>query len=240
MAKKRDFSNTQQFSNRKSFDGKPVEDGKVLAPFRKTTMKLPEGTYIQANFTTANYGVTKFEIGFMPILESEFSSYMRDYEDEIEAELEVMREGRCIIGYKNGSPVICSRYHKCKDCPNKGKLERHNPNRVEVLSLDFEFENNGFDYVDENQPSLEDQVLERLEPEPALSEDKLEAKMLAHFDQVKPRYASIIRMKKQGYTDSQIIRELDLGKSRGYQEIDNAYNAACDFLKLGHMKNKKK
>lgn len=241
MAKKKKFSNTQEFSNRRSFDGRPLLKGKVLVPFRKDTMNLPKGAYVQDNFITMHLGGFRFELGFMPIDENHFSDYMREYWDDINAELDAKRSGRCILRYDDcGYPVVCSRYHKCRDCPKKGTLKRFNPNRIETISLDFEYDGECFDIPDDRQPSVEAQVLSRLEPDPELTLKELETEMFAYFDQEKPRYYSIMKMRLQGLTDKQIINKLGLSTGRGYEEIQNAYNAACDYLRLESYKIKKR
>lgn len=96
MACKADYSNTQKYSNRKLFDGQPVPDGKVLVPFLK--FGLQKGEYIQDNFTTMHLGEFSFEIEFMAISEDHYASYMKDFCNELNKDIEMRRDGRCIIG----------------------------------------------------------------------------------------------------------------------------------------------
>ena len=98
MARKADYSNTQKYSNRKSFDGNPIPEGKVLVPFLKEKIGLQKGDYIQDNFTTMHLGEFPFEIGFMAISENNYAAYMKDFWDEVNKDMEMRREGRCIIG----------------------------------------------------------------------------------------------------------------------------------------------
>lgn len=108
MARKADYSNTQKYSNRKSFDGQPVPDSKVLVPFLKEKYGLQKGDYIQDNFTTMHLGQFTFEIGFMAISEDPYASYMKDFWDELNKDMEMRREGRCIIGKNpDGSDKLC-------------------------------------------------------------------------------------------------------------------------------------
>ena len=239
MPKKADYSNTQKYSNRKSFDGKPVPDGKVLVPFLKEKFGLQKGDYIQDNFTTMHLGEIPFELGFMAIDEACFASYMKDFWAEINVELEMRREGRCIIGKNpDGTDKLCPGTRRCKGCPNKGLLERYNPKRVEILSLDFEYEGKEFDIADESQPSVEDQVIEKLCPSP--TEEELQIKLLAHFDKENPRYAKIIRLSLKGTSIDDICVEIGLKSSRGRQEINNAHDAVCEYLRLRHHKKNRK
>ena len=239
MARKADYSNTQKYSNRKSFDGSPVPDGKVLVPFLKEKYGLQKGDYIQDNFTTMHLGEIPFLIGFMAIAEAHYASYMKDFWAEINAELEMRREGRCIIGKNpDGTDKICPYTRRCKGCPDKGLLDRYNPKRVEILSLDYEFDGEKFDIEDKSQPSVEDQVLEKLCPSP--TEDELKIKLLAHFDRENPRYAKIIRLSLQGVSIDDICVEINLKSSRGRQEINNAHDAVCEYLRLRHCKKNRK
>ena len=137
MARVADYSNTHKYSNRRSFDGQPVPVGMVLVPFRKDLYDLKEDDYIDANFTTMHLGEIPYVIGFMPIKDECFEGYMKDFWAEINADMLMKREGRCIIGKNpDGSVKTCPYTRRCKGCPNKGLLERYNPNRIEMLSME--------------------------------------------------------------------------------------------------------
>ena len=92
--------------------------------------------------------------------------------------------------------------------------------------------------ADENQPSLEDQVLDKLCPPP--TEEELKVELLAHFDRTNPRFAQIIRLKLENKTNDEICFEIKLKTSRGYQEINNCHDAVCDYLKLRHCRKNRK
>ena len=94
MGRTDDHNTTEKFRNKRSFDGKPVEPGKVLVPFRKETFNLPAGTYIQDNFTVMYLGEFEYEIGYMPISESFYVSYMKEFWDEIEKDSAMRRKKR--------------------------------------------------------------------------------------------------------------------------------------------------
>lgn len=239
MARKADYSNTQKYSNRKSFDGQPVPAGKVLVPFRIDMFGLKKEDYIDENCTAMRLGDFRYHIGFMAIDEAQYPTYMKDFWDELNKDMEMRREGRCVIGKgPDGSNKLCPYTRRCKGCPNKGLLERYNPKRVEILSLDYEYEDEGFDIEDTSQPSVEDQVINKLCPEP--TEEELKIKLLSRFDKEKPRYAQIIRLKLQDKSIDEICVEINLKSSRGRQEINNAHDAVCEYLRLRHSKKKRK
>ena len=144
MGRIANYSNTHKYSNRQSFDGKPVEAGKVLVPFRQDTFNLKKSDYIQDNFTTMTLGEFTYELGFMPIPEEHFASYMKDFWNDINEDLKMRREGRCVLTNPDGTERLCPNTRRCKNCPHKGLLERRNPNRVDIMSLNYEFEGESF------------------------------------------------------------------------------------------------
>lgn len=239
MAKQTDYSNTHKFDNRKSFDGQPVPTGKVLVPFRKELYALQEGDYIDENCTTMHLGGFKYNIAFMAIDEAQYASYMRGFWAELNEDMKMRREGRCIIGKNpDGSEKLCPFTRRCTGCPKKSLLERRITYRVEILSLDYEYDGEPFDIENRSQPSVEDHVLDKLCPEP--TEEELKVKLLAHFDKENPRYAKIIRLSLQGMSIDDICIEINLKSSRGRQEINNAHDAVCKYLRLRHCKKNRK
>lgn len=239
MPKQGNYSSTNKYSNRKSFDGQPVPAGKVLVPFHKKLYGLQEGDYIDENCTTMHLGDFKYDIAFMAIDEAQYASYMKGFWGDINKDMEMRREGRCIIGKNpDRSDKLCPYTKRCKGCPNKGLLERYNPKRVEILSLDYEYDGETFDIEDKSQPSVEDQVLDKLCSEP--TEEELKIKLLAHFDKKNPRYAKIIRLSLQGMSIDDICIEINLKPSRGRQEINSAHDAVCEYLRLRHCKKNRK
>lgn len=240
MARKADYSNTQKYNNRRSFDGQPVPEDKVLIPFLKEKFGLQKGDYIQDNFTTMHLGCEfSFEIGFMAISEDCYTSYMKDFLAELNKDMKMRREGRCIIGKNpDGSDKLCPYTRRCKVCPNKGLLERHKPKRVELLSLDYTYDGESSDIEDTSQPSVDEQVLDKLCPEP--TEEELKIKLLAHFDKENPRYAQIIRLKPQGKSIDDICIKINLKSNRGREEINNVYDSVCKYLRLRHCKKNRK
>ena len=108
MARIGNYSNTLEYSKRKSFDGSPVESGKILAPFRKNQYDLRKEDYIQDNFTTMHFGEFSYKVGFMQIDEACFETYMRGFWAELNEDMKMRREGRCIIGKNpDGSDKLC-------------------------------------------------------------------------------------------------------------------------------------
>ena len=239
MARKANYGNTHKYYNRRSFDGRTIPTGKVLVPFRKELYEFLEEECVDENFTTMHLGDFEYEIGFMTIDENQYADYMKSFWHDLNENMEQRREGRCSIGKNpDGTKKLCPSTRRCTGCPNKGLLERHNPKRVEILSLDYEYDGETFEIEDTSQPSVEDQVLDKLCPEP--TEEELQIQLLAHFDRENPRYARIIRLSLQGLSTDDICIEIGLKSSRGRQEINNAHDAVCEYLRLRHHKKNRK
>lgn len=237
MEKTAAYTNTKKYNNNKSFDGKSVEAGKVLVPFLKDEFHLKSGEYIDENFTTMHLGDFKYPIGFMAIKEDKYADYIQNFWNEVNKNIELRREGRCVIGKNpNGTDKLCPNTHRCKGCPNKGLLERHNPKRVEILSLNYEFENEGFDIEDDRYPSVENQVLDKMCPE--LDYDEVRDRALSRLEEHNARYAQIIRLELEGKNIEEICITIKLKSSRGREVINEANDALCDILKMPHMKTK--
>ena len=160
---------------------------------------------------------------------------MHDFWRELNSDMEMRREGRCIIGTNpDGTDKICPNTRRCKGCPHKGLLERHNKKRVEILSLDYEFENEGFDIEDDRYPSVEDQVIEEMCPEPTYEEVRDRA--IAYIEAHNARHAQVIRLELEGKSIDEICIAIKLKPSRGRDVINEANDALCDYLKAPHMK----
>lgn len=239
MKKKANYSNPNTYSNRKSFDGKPVPAGKVLVPFVKDLYSLQEGDYILEYFTTMQLGEFRFEVGFMPIIESKYASYMEEFGSEISRYMEICRERRCIIGQNpDGTNKICPSTRRCTGCPEKGLHERKNIHSVKILSLDYLFTRDNFDIPDESQTPVESQALDNLYPEPTY--DEVKVKMLSYFNEKDPQQAQIIKLELEGKSIDEICVSIKLKPRRGREVINKANNDLCDYLKLRHMKKKPK
>lgn len=234
------FFNSHKYSNRVAIDGAPLQPGHALVPFW-----LQDGYKLSAtekkNCTTFHFGGFKFHIGFMPIRIEGFETYMEGFNKEINKYVRERREGRCVIGHKpNGEPICCPKANRCTECENRynPNIERYNPfkDQYDILSLDFCYEDEEFDVADENAVSPEDAYIASHE----MSMDEKYTLVLAHFEQVNPRYATIIKLSKEKVPVEEICSIIGLKPSRGREEINNAYNALCDFLNLSCYKIKKR
>ena len=219
---------SDKYNNMPTVNGISLKVGEVLVPWwlqDEDRPSLVEKKYIR----TWKSGSFRYHVCFIPIPEEKFETYMKEFNREINAYAQSRREGRCVIEIKpDGTKKICPSSRRCENCPYKGMYERYNPHRVDILSLDYENEENKLDIPDSASPSVEEIVLDKMYPKP--SEEELLADMLDHFDCEHPRYAGIIRGKLQNKSNDEIFKKHKLGKSRGYQEVENTYYAAYTFL----------
>lgn len=75
-------------------------------------------------------------------------------------------------------------------------------------------------------------------PNPSVEE--LLIKLLAHIDELNPRYTKIIRFSLQSMSIEDICIKINPKTSHSRQEINNAYDAVCEYLPLRHYyKNRK-
>ena len=231
------FSN--KYSDHQSIDGRPLNVGEVLVPYWfQSGSSIP--SECKERTTTWTLGEFKFLIGFMPIPESDYASYMKEFNQQLNDYMNLRREGRCIIGKNpDGTDKLCPNSRHCKGCPEKGTHERYNPHRVKLLSLDFLYEDESFDYADETQPSVEEQVLDALCPNP--SDEEICIRLFDHLDSLNPQYSKIIKLTIEKKSVDEICVEINLKHSRGREVINGALDAVCDYFQHPHYrKNHKK
>ena len=238
MEKALSYNDPTKYCNRTSIDGKPLNPGEVLVPtWIQDGYKIPAEN--KKNLTTYHVGEFKFRIGFIPVQTEIFATYMKGFWKEINDYVKERREGRCVIGRKaNGEPICCPKSKSCKGCTEKYNLPHYNPlkDKYQILSLDYCYEDEDFDYPDEKAILPEEYVCTCCEP----SLDEQYAFIIAHFQKENPRYAEIIQLSKQRVSIEDICKAINLKPSRGREEINNAYNALCDFLNLRNYKKNKK
>lgn len=218
-----------KYQNRRSYNGQAVPEGMVLAPvwFSKV-MKQHDDSCIDGNFTTWKFCGVHFLIGFVPIEEDRFDSYMSYFWSEINEHLSQIRPGRCIIDTKkDGTPKVCPKTNRCTGCDKYGTLPRYNPVKDDetLISLDYSYEDEGFDYEDKLHLTPEDEI--------TLEDTFLD--LVSYLKKIKPRYAEIVTLGMDGLSPEEIIKKIQLRTSRGYQEIENAYKHTLEYL---HFNNR--
>lgn len=238
MEKTLSNNDSTKYCNRTSIDGMPLKPGEVLVPtWIQDGYKIPAEN--KKNLTTYHVGEFKFRIGFIPVQREIFATYMKGFWKEINDYVKERREGRCVIGHKaNGEPICCPKSKSCKGCTEKYEHPHFNPlkDKYQILSLDYCYEDEDFDYPDKNTASPEEIVCSGCDA----TSDEQYALIIAHFEKENPRYAEIIKLSKQKVSIEEICKAIGLKPSRGREEINNAHDALCDFLNLRYYKKNKK
>ena len=217
-----------------SFDGTPVTEGKVLAPFMISDEEFKSNdSIIPENLRTwKHYGVP-FRVGFMVVDEAEFDKMLslyygciNDYFDEHPQ----LRPGRCVLGWDSeGFPILCGKGNRCKDCPRRAEhLPRYKSREDFITFVSFQDTHEdedgnmvGIEVADPHPTPEEEVILESLFTD-----------LVEYLGKISPRYAKIATLGMKDYSKEQIIAELGLKPSRGYQEINTAKELAKKFLEL--------
>ena len=221
-------------SKYKSYNGEEVIEGKVLAPVMISDDEFKyNNTIIPENLKTwKHYGVP-FRVGFMVVDEADFDKMLslyygciNDYFDEHPQ----LRPGRCVLGWDSeGFPILCGKGNRCKDCPRRAEhLPRYKSREDFITFVSFQDT-----HEDEDGNMVGIEVADpRPTPEEEVILESLFTDLVEYLGKISPRYAKIATLGMKDYSKEQIIAELGLKPSRGYQEINTAKELAKKFLEL--------
>ena len=221
-------------SKYKSYNGDKVTEGKVLAPVMISDEEFKSNnTIIPENLKTwKHYGVP-FRVGFMVVDEADFDKMLslyygciNDYFDEHPQ----LRPGRCVLGWDSeGFPILCGKGNRCKDCPRRAEhLPRYKSREDFITFVSFQ---DTHEDEDGNMVGI-DVADPRPTPEEEVILESLFTDLVEYLGKISPRYAKIATLGMKDYSKEQIIAELGLKPSRGYQEINTAKELAQKFLEL--------
>ena len=221
-------------SKYKSYNGDKVTEGKVLAPVMISDEEFKSNnTIIPENLKTwKHYGVP-FRVGFMVVDEADFDKMLslyygciNDYFDEHPQ----LRPGRCVLGWDSeGFPILCGKGNRCKDCPRRAEhLPRYKSREDFITFVSFQ---DTHEDEDGNMVGI-DVADPRPTPEEEVILESLFTDLVEYLGKISPRYAKIATLGMKDYSKEQIIAELGLKPSRGYQEINTAKELAKKFLEL--------
>lgn len=221
-------------SKYKSYNGDKVTEGKVLAPVMISDEEFKSNnTIIPENLKTwKHYGVP-FKVGFMVVDEADFGKMLslyygciNDYFDEHPQ----LRPGRCVLGWDSeGFPILCGKGNRCKDCPRRAEhLPRYKSREDFITFVSFQ---DTHEDEDGNMVGI-DVADPRPTPEEEVILESLFTDLVEYLGKISPRYAKIATLGMKDYSKEQIIAELGLKPSRGYQEINTAKELAKKFLEL--------
>ena len=218
--------NRHYFGNKEitcTYNGEPFKEGEKPVPFilsRGLQQDLRESTECNS------ININKRNIAFAAIEEHKYDAYMSFYHGIENEEIDKTRKGRCILGYnrKTGGPILCPKENRCRQCkdPDKYNYDRlkANNNIKQPASLDYMFNECGFDYEDTGRRDPCDAVIDKI-----MFEELMEG-----LRDINPRYETIAMMSFMGYEKNEIIAAIGLKSSQGYAEIKKAYELAVKLL----------
>ena len=190
-----------------SYNGEKVTEGKVLAPVLISDAEFQSNnTIIPENLRTWKH----------------YGDYFEEHPE--------LRPGRCVLGWDNeGFPILCSKENRCKGCPRRAEHLPRFKSREDFIQFtsfqdtheDEDGNTVGLDIADPSVNVEEEAILETLFTE-----------LVEYLGKISPRYAKIVTLGRQDYSKEQIIAELGLKPSRGYQEINAAKELSKKFLEL--------
>lgn len=221
-------------SKHDSYNGDKVTAGKVLAPIIISDTEF-EGndSIIHENLRTwKHYGIP-FRVGFMVVNKADFNKMLSLYYSCINDYLNEhpeLRPGRCLLGMdKEGFPILCSKDNVCKGCPHRNEhLPRYKnfEDYIQFISFqdihaDEEGNEVGIEIADPNA-----------NPEDSAILAVLFSQLMEHLEKKNKRYATMVRLGKEGYSKEEIFEAVGVKSSFGYKEWNRAKQMVKDFLEL--------
>ena len=205
------------------FNGEPLREGEVLVP-QFISREYAELIGAQGIHTRYICGIPYLVMDVaVPADQAElarkvFNANLNEYLDE---KLGANRRARCMITMPDGRKAPCPRQadgrpNLCKDCPNRGKLEKENRNTISLEAL------NETEYHPmKASSSAEDCAMLGF----------LFNSLMDVLCSESPHYARIIELLLDGKSRKDIIRQLPVQKSQGYQIFRDCRKAVEDYLK---------
>lgn len=217
-----------------SYNGEKVTAGKVLAPVIISDAEY-EGndSIIHENLRTWKHFGVPFRVGFMVVDEKDFNkmrslyySCINDYLDEHPE----FRPGRCLLGMdKEGFPILCSKDNVCKGCPHRNE---HLP-RYKNLEDYIQFISFQDTHEDEEGNEVGIEVADpNANPEDSAILAVLFSQLMEHLEKENKRYATMVRLGKEGYSKEEIFEAVGVKSSFGYKEWNRAKQMVKGFLEL--------
>lgn len=208
------------FSNKKLYNGTDCHEGMKVAPWVVEDKKVAIEIGVKAEYieTYRLPSGKKYLVTFVEVPEEEFESYMsrnysqqiRDFFDDYGNNSYKEQFSRCVINGK-----VCAMSNHCSTCQKRdenGELRRDNKHGM--MSLDMMME-------DGHEPSLESTV----------DTEMLYEQLLEAAGKLEDYYPEIIKRKRNGESNSDIIKDLPVKKSKAYKDLKAVEEFVREFLK---------
>lgn len=217
-----------------SYNGEKVTAGKVLAPVIISDAEYEvNDSIIRENLRTWKHFGVPFRVGFMVVEEKYFNKMLSLYYSCINDYLNEhseFRPSRCLLGMdKEGFPILCSKDNICKGCPHRNE---HLP-RYKNLEDYIQFISFQDTHEDEESNEVGIEVADpNANPEDSAILAVLFSQLMEHLERENKRYATMVRLGKEGYSKEEIFEAVGVKSSFGYKEWNRAKQMVKDFLEL--------
>ena len=204
------------------YNGEPLQDDEILAP-QFISREYADLIEAQGVRTWYRAGIP-YLVMFIPVKIGQeqiaMMAFNADVNDFIDSVLGKNRYSRCLIDLQNEKQKPCpkevnGKYNSCTGCPNRGKLPKENRNPQSLDDLEEKHQPTGSMYSTDNCFMFE----------------SLLGDLLEDFSEKCPRYADIVRLGYSGMSRKDIIEQLPVQKSQGYQLFKECRKAIEDYLK---------
>ena len=217
---------TKSKDKRVSYNGDPLREGEVLVPMLVDSPEYAESIGAKQTYmrTWSKAGIP-FRVMFVPVPEAYekicWQNFQAAVNEFLEEKLGPNRHARCLVPNPDGSLRVCPKvrdhnHPPCAECPNRGKYLREDRSTIPLSELD-----------EEKDPpvakvfSAESGALEKL-----LLEDLLE-----ELGKINPVLADVVSLGYQGFERKEIIRQLPVKPSRGYEIYSKAKELTREYLR---------
>lgn len=209
------------YSNKKPFNDVPCKEDEVLAPFM-VSKDLSDMTYVnKQNLETWRIGGKKILVGFVAVHKDKLKGMMSMLWDEVNDYMEKFDKKRCFIFDKKGRLQQCPENQDCSSCPWKDK-------EYMFTSLSVSLDNmmDGLDNEDtggyDPTGTTKDQDSQMLH--------MMISDLIAEVGKKNKKYGDILQLLYKEHDKGEILKELSLGKSQGYEDIKRAQAMAKELF----------
>ncbi|MCD7751026.1 MAG: hypothetical protein LUI10_04705 [Lachnospiraceae bacterium] len=209
----------------RAYTGIPFKAEEYPAPMIVDDEFISLNNVSSADVRVWNMAGICFKVVFYPVKENKLKIAMQEYYHQLnellDEKLGPNRSSRCLIPQEDGTYQVCPKKRgdnrcACKDCPDRGKLEREDKAPTSYESLVDEFGQE----VAPTVPSAEDVALEGM-----LLQD-----LLQELHKINPVAEQIVTLLYSGEKKAEIFKKLGIKKSRGYEAIGQAEDLVKKIL----------
>ena len=198
----------KEYDFKKLYNGESCHEGMKVAPWVIEDRKVAIEIGVKAEYMETYHlpNGKKYLVTFVEVPEEKFESYIKDYNRQI--------RDFFASGYKEFCSTSSKRRNENKVSGVKGENGENEGRRKGMISLE-EMMEMGYEPSEEGWLDTE-----------LLYEQLLEA-----AGKLKDYYPEIIKRKRNGDTPKEIIKDLPVGKSKGYMELKAVEEFVREFLK---------